>query len=168
MTGDSFEHAMNTLTACIAKNDTLGAGAIISDLLEFKKKVINFDAIVNIIAVNYIREDEDVVHISSAIHAEKCEFLKRETEAGRFFFRLPLLTSLLNGQAVFQRTINKIVSPLHRRSEEPKTKARLLSYKELTKRTWEDRTAWADFVKSVDDYNKPRTPVAEMNRKDFS
>ena len=108
MTGDSFEHAMNTLTACIAKNDTIGAGAIVSDLLEFKKKVINFDAIVNIIAVNYIREDEDGVHISSTIHAEKCEFLKRETEAGRFFFRLPLLTSLLNGQAVSNEQLTRL------------------------------------------------------------
>lgn len=108
MTGDSFEAAMNTLTACIANNDMLGAGAIVSDLLEFKKKVINFDAIVNIIAVNYIREDEDAIHISSAIHAEKCEFLKRETEAGRFFFRLPLLTSLLNGQTVSNEQLTQL------------------------------------------------------------
>jgi hypothetical protein len=47
-----------------------------------------------------VREDEDTVKVTPTIHAEKCEFLKTETEEGRFFFRLPMFASLLTNHPV--------------------------------------------------------------------
>ena len=92
---DLFTKAMDTLTVCLAKADMLKAGAVVADLTDLNKKIVNLDAVVNIIAVNYVREDEDVVKVNPTIHAEKCDFLKSETEEGRFFFRLPMFATLL-------------------------------------------------------------------------
>lgn len=92
---DLFTKAMDTLTVCLAKADMLKAGAVVADLTDLNKKIVNLDAVVNIIAVNYVREDEDVVKVNPTIHGEKCNFLKSETEEGRFFFRLPMFATLL-------------------------------------------------------------------------
>lgn len=100
MSAEAFTTAMETVTAMFAKGDFIKAGVVINDITDLHKKIINFDAIVNIIAVNYVREDEDVTSVNSSIHAEKCDFLKTETEAGRFFFQVPMFVRLLAGQTL--------------------------------------------------------------------
>jgi hypothetical protein len=100
LTPDLFEKAMDTLTVCLAKSEIVKAGGVIASLTELNKRIVNLDAVVNIIAINYVREDEDTVKVNPTIHAEKCEFLKTETEEGRFFFRLPMFASLLTNHPV--------------------------------------------------------------------
>lgn len=93
---DTFDKAYETLNELFATKQFIKAGVVINDLTELNKRIVNLDAIINIIAVNYVREDEEATSINQSIHAEKCDFLKSETEQGRFFFRLPMFAKLLN------------------------------------------------------------------------
>lgn len=98
LSGETFDKVYTTLNELFAKGEIVKAGAVIADLIDLNRKIINFDAIVNLLAVNYVREDEDANVVNQSIHAEKCDYLKRETEQGRFFFQLPKFAKLLNGQ----------------------------------------------------------------------
>ena len=100
LSAETWKQALETITICLAKQDIIKAGVVINDLTDLEKKIVNLDALVNIIAINYVREDEDVSKVSASIHAEKCDFLKHETEEGRFFFRLPMFVRLLSGLTV--------------------------------------------------------------------
>jgi hypothetical protein len=100
LSAETWKQALDTITICLAKQDIIKAGVVINDLTDLEKKIVNLDALVNIIAINYVREDEDVSKVSASIHAEKCDFLKHETEEGRFFFRLPMFVRLLSGLTV--------------------------------------------------------------------
>jgi hypothetical protein len=98
LSAETIKEALEKTNSCYAHGDYVAAGVIIKDLLDLQSKIINFDALINIIAVNYIREDEDVAIVNTSIHQEKCNFLKSETEQGRFFFRLPEFVRILNNQ----------------------------------------------------------------------
>ena len=91
-----WKEAYEKMTALYAKGEFVKAGVILNDLTDLEKKIVNLDALINIIAVNYVREDEDAVTVNQSIHLDKCNFLKTETEEGRFFFRLPMFAKLLN------------------------------------------------------------------------
>jgi len=93
---DVFNEAYRSIGVLFAKGQVIEAGVIINDLTDLSKKIVNLDALINIIAANYVREDEDDAIVNKSIHDEKCDFLKSETEAGRFFFRLPMFAKLLN------------------------------------------------------------------------
>ena len=95
LSGDMFKEAYTRINELFAHADYLGAGVIINDLKELNQNIVNVDIIINIMAVNYVREDEEVAVISDTIHQEKCDFLKSETEHGRFFFRMPEWLNLL-------------------------------------------------------------------------
>lgn len=95
LSGEMFDEAYTRINELFAHADYLAAGVIINDLKELKQNIVNVDIIVNIIAVNYIREDEELAVISDSIHQEKCDFLKSETDKGRFFFRTPEWLNLL-------------------------------------------------------------------------
>ena len=95
LSGQHYQDAMETLTECIAKNDTVNAGVIIHDLKELPKKIINIHTIVNIIAVNYVREDEDANEVKASIHQQKCDWILDQIESGGFFLIHPTLKSLL-------------------------------------------------------------------------
>lgn len=98
LSADLFHQAMDEVTVALAKSNIVKAGAIISDLTDLNKKIVNLDAMINVVAVYYVREDEDEIKISNTIQQEKCDFLKSETEDGRFFFRVPRFVNLLGGQ----------------------------------------------------------------------
>ena len=104
---ETWKKAMSTITELLAKSEIVKAGAVINDMTDLEKKIINFDAVINIIAVHYVREDEDTGAISDSIHAEKCDFLKSETEEGRFFFRLPMFARLLNQSTISKEDASK-------------------------------------------------------------
>ena len=76
LNGEMFDEAYKQINELFAKGDHIGAGVIINDLKELKQNIVNIDVIVNIIAVNYVREDENPVEINEVIHQEKCDFLK--------------------------------------------------------------------------------------------
>jgi predicted DNA-binding ribbon-helix-helix protein len=96
LTPELFTKAMDAITEHLAKAEIVKAGAVIADLTELHKKVVNLDAIVNVIALSYVRQDEQAETVSSVIHQQKCDYLKHETDEGRFFFRLPMCLQLLN------------------------------------------------------------------------
>jgi hypothetical protein len=70
--------------------------------------VVNLDAMINVVAAYYVREDEDAVKVSNKIHAEKCDFLKSETEDGRFFFQVPRFVQLLSGQTPSSEELERL------------------------------------------------------------
>lgn len=98
LSGETIKQALSNINELYAKGEYVKAGVIIHDLQEMQAGILNFDALIGILAANYVREDEDLSIISNSIHQEKCNFLKSETSEGRFFFRLPLFIKLLNGQ----------------------------------------------------------------------
>ncbi len=93
---ETFSEAYSKMETLFAQGKTIAAGVILHDLMDLNKKIVNLDAVINIIAVNYVREDEEATTVNQSIHSDKCDFLKSETEDGRFFFRLPMFASLLN------------------------------------------------------------------------
>jgi hypothetical protein len=96
LSAETWAKALDAINVCFAKSDMIGAGVVLHGLRDLEKRIVNLDAMVNVLAVNYVREDEDPTVINAAIHAEKCDYLKSETEQGRFFFRLPMCLRLLN------------------------------------------------------------------------
>ena len=96
LSGEMFSEAMETLTECMANNDTVNAGVIIHDLKEIPKKITNLHTLINLIAVNYIREDEDYQVVNHSIHQQKCDWILQQVEEGSFFLSQPSLKALLN------------------------------------------------------------------------
>lgn len=96
LNAETWRKALDTINVCFAKSDMIGAGVVLHGLTDLEKRIVNLDAMVNVLAVNYVREDEDPTTINAVIHAEKCNYLKHETEQGRFFFRLPMCLRLLS------------------------------------------------------------------------
>ena len=96
LSGEMFNEAMDTLTECLAKNDTVSAGVIVYDLKEIPKKITNLHTLINLIAVNYIREDEDYQVVNHSIHQQKCDWILHQVESGSFFLSHPSLKVLLN------------------------------------------------------------------------
>jgi hypothetical protein len=96
LNAETWRKALDTINVCFAKSDMIGAGVVLHGLTDLEKRIVNLDAMVNVLAVNYVREDEDPTTINTVIHSEKCNYLKHETEHGRFFFRLPMCLRLLS------------------------------------------------------------------------
>lgn len=126
LSSETWKQALETITVCLAKQDIIKAGVVINDLTDLEKKIVNLDALVNIIAINYVREDEDVSKISESIHAEKCDYLKHETEEGRFFFRLPMFIKLLNGLTVSKTDATSLLRSFQTVSENLKRRWSIL------------------------------------------
>jgi len=108
LSAELFTKAMEQVTIALAHSDIVRAGAIISDLTDLNQKVVNLDAMINVVAAYYVREDEDAVKVSNKIHAEKCDFLKSETEDGRFFFQVPRFVQLLSGQTPSSEELERL------------------------------------------------------------
>lgn len=136
LSGKMFSDAMDTLTECLAKNDSVMAGTIVYDLKELPKTVLNLDAMISIIAYNYVREDESENNVNQSIHQEKCNWIMTQIENGSFFLSHPSLILLLNPykisgqhlkdslaefQAVLKRQ-NQRLSIIHSMIEERKSK----------------------------------------------
>ena len=96
LSAETWSKALEAINDRFAHSDMIGAGVVLHGLTGLEKRIVNLDAMVNVLAVNYVREDEDPTVINAVIHAEKCDYLKTETEQGRFFFRLPMCLRLLN------------------------------------------------------------------------
>jgi hypothetical protein len=95
LTGKQFENAMEALTVAIANNNPIDAGAIVHRLTELPKTILNLDAIINVVAANYIREDEEPMTFSKTIHDQKCNWIMGQVEAGGFFLKSPKWILLL-------------------------------------------------------------------------
>jgi len=118
LTGKHFADAMELLTECLAKQDIVNAGVVIHELKESPKKVVNLHALVNVLAVHYIRQDEDPNHFSESIHQQKCDWMLEQIEQGSFFLSQPSLLKslspfgisgqqLTNSLAAFQKVLKQ-------------------------------------------------------------
>jgi hypothetical protein len=118
LTGKHFNDAMDLLTECLAKQDIVKAGVVIHELKETPKKVVNLHALINVIAINYVRQDEETESFSESIHQQKCDWMLEQVEKGTFFLNHPSLLKslnpygisgqqLINNLAVFQRVIKE-------------------------------------------------------------
>jgi len=96
LTGQTFNAAMELLTECLAKNEIVNAGVVIHDLKETPKKILNLHSLINIIAVNYVRSDEDPNEVNESIHQQKCNWMLEQIEEGSFFLSHPSLIKSLN------------------------------------------------------------------------
>jgi len=96
LTGQSFTDAMDLLTECLAKNEIVNAGVVIHDLKETPKKILNLHALINVIAVNYVRSDEEPNEVNESIHQQKCNWMLDQVEQGSFFLSHPSLIQSLN------------------------------------------------------------------------
>ena len=95
LSAKEYKESMDTVIDLLDKGETVKAGAVIMELHSLPDKVLTLDALVNVIASYYVRDDEDPSVHSDAIHAQKCNWIKAQVEAGGFFFRHPSLISSL-------------------------------------------------------------------------
>jgi hypothetical protein len=95
LSAKEYKDSMDTVIDLLDKGETVKAGAVIMELHSLPDKVLTLDALVNVIASYYVREDEEPSVHSDAIHAQKCNWIKSQVEAGGFFFRHPSLIASL-------------------------------------------------------------------------
>jgi hypothetical protein len=110
LTGKHFDEAMELLTECLAKQDIVKAGVVIHELNETPKKVVNLHALVNVMAVHYVRQDEDPNHFSQSIHQQKCDWMLEQIEQGSFFLSHP---SLIRSLSPFNISGQQLTNSLH-------------------------------------------------------
>jgi len=96
LTGKTFGDAMELLTECLATQDIVKAGVVIHDLKETPKRVLNLHALINVIAVNYVRSDEEPNEVNQSIHQQKCDWMLDQIEKGSFFLKQPSLIKSLS------------------------------------------------------------------------
>jgi hypothetical protein len=95
LSAKEYKDSMDTVIDLLDKGETVKAGAVIMELHSLPDKVLTLDALVNVIASYYVREDEEPSVHSDAIHAQKCNWIKSQVEDGGFFFRHPSLIASL-------------------------------------------------------------------------
>lgn len=105
LTGKQFEDAMEALTVALANNNPIDAGAIIHRLTELPKTILNLDAIINVVAANYIREDEEPMIYNQTIHDQKCNWIMQQVEEGGFFLKSPKWIALLRGLGITSQVL---------------------------------------------------------------
>lgn len=134
LSAKTWEQVLDAVDVALAHGKVTEAGAILQKCRDLQKKIVNFDAMVNVIAVYYLREDEDPLTVDPVIHQEKCNFLKSEYEGGRFFFRLPLLMKLLDIRQDQQDILLRLYSEFQAEMKSLKTSLDLLTSKPLGKK----------------------------------
>lgn len=95
LSAQEYKNSLDTVIDLLDKGQAVNAGAVITELRSLPDRVLTLDALINIIAAHYVREDEDAATHSEAIHAQKCNWIKEQVERGGFFFRHPSLISTL-------------------------------------------------------------------------
>lgn len=97
MSKELLTDCVNDIKGFLAKADMVGAGARLTDLMTLSESVVPFDVLVNMIANDLIREDEDAKDTNDKIHKEKCDYIKAAIENGdSFFFQLTVVKDLSN------------------------------------------------------------------------
>jgi len=95
MSPEMFDAAVTDINAALAHGKVIEAGAILTRLKTLKEEVIPVDVLINLIATDLVREDENPKDHNTGIHQEKCNYLKEVIERGDgFFFRLTVVKDL--------------------------------------------------------------------------
>lgn len=88
---------VNDIKEFLANADMIGAGARLTDLMTLSESVVPVDVLVNMIANDLVREDEDPKDTNDRIHKEKCDYIKAAIMNGdSFFFQLTVVKDLSN------------------------------------------------------------------------
>lgn len=97
MSKELLTDCVNDIKEFLAESDMVGAGARLTDLMTLSESIVPFDVLVNMIANDLIREDEDPKETNDRIHQEKCNYIKAAIENGdSFFFQLTVVKDLSN------------------------------------------------------------------------
>jgi hypothetical protein len=95
MSPEMFDAAVVDINTALAHGKVVEAGAILTRLKSLKDEVIPVDVLINLIATDLVREDENPKDHNAAIHQEKCDYLKEAIDKGEmFFFRLTVVKDL--------------------------------------------------------------------------
>jgi len=95
MSPEMFDNAVIDINTSLANGDVVAAGAILTRLKTLKDEVIPVDVLINLIATDLVREDEDPKDHNEQIHQQKCDYLKTVIDRGDgFFFRLTVVKDL--------------------------------------------------------------------------
>lgn len=95
MSKELLTDCVNDIKTFLAKSDMIGAGARLTDLMTLSESIVPFDVLVNMIANDLVREDEDPKETNDRIHVEKCNYIKAAIERGdSFFFQLTVVKDL--------------------------------------------------------------------------
>ena len=95
MSPEMFDAAVEDVNKALAHGKVVEAGAILTRLKTLKDEVIPVDVLINLIATDLVREDEDPKDHNQTVHQEKCDYLKAAIERGdSFFFQLTVVNGL--------------------------------------------------------------------------
>lgn len=95
MSPEMFDAAVVDINAALAHGQVVEAGAILTRLKTLKDEVIPVDVLINLIATDLVREDENPKDHNQGIHQEKCDYLKDAIDRGdSFFFLLTVVKDL--------------------------------------------------------------------------
>lgn len=95
MSPEMFDAAVEDINAALAHGKVVEAGAILTRLKTLKEEVIPVDVLINLIATDLVREDENPKEHNQTIHGQKCDYLKDAIDKGEdFFFRLNVVKDL--------------------------------------------------------------------------
>tara|TARA_R110000868_G_scaffold334194_1_gene594876 strand:+ start:3468 stop:4088 length:621 start_codon:yes stop_codon:yes gene_type:complete len=97
MSKELLTECVNDIKTFLAEADMIGAGARLTDLMTLSESIVPFDVLVNMIANDLVREDEDPKDTNDKVHIEKCNYIKSAIENGdSFFFQLTVVKDLSN------------------------------------------------------------------------
>ncbi len=95
MSPEMLDEAEKGMNEALQHGNIVAAGAIFQNLKNIRENVIPVDVLINLIAVDLVRADEDPTDHNEQIHAEKCDYLKEVIERkDGFFFRLTAVIDL--------------------------------------------------------------------------
>jgi len=95
MSPEMFDAAVEDVNMALAHGKVVEAGAILTRLKSLKDEVIPVDVLINLIATDLVREDENPKDHNKQIHQDKCNYLKDAIDRGdSFFFRLTVVKDL--------------------------------------------------------------------------
>lgn len=95
MSPEMFDAAVDDINKAFAHGKIVEAGAILTRLKSLKDEVVPLDVLINLIATDLVREDENPKDTNPTIHQEKCDYLKDAIDRGdKFFFQLTVVKDL--------------------------------------------------------------------------
>lgn len=104
LSADEYKESLQAVIDLLGEGKTVQAGAVVMELSTLPDKVVTLDALINVIAAYYVREDEEPSTHSATIHSQKCNWIKSQVESGGFFFQHPSLISTLAALGISGKT----------------------------------------------------------------
>ncbi len=95
MSPEVFDNLVEDCKEMAAHGKSMEVIVAMVDYQKLRGEVVPFDVLINIIATDFVREDENPKDHNQTIHQEKCNYLKEVIERGdSFFFQLPVVKDL--------------------------------------------------------------------------